>query len=217
MTTDLLPGHRAALDPRLEIAALEQLHHQKRLIGGGVDAGVERLDQVLAGDLGRHARLEEEARAHRVVAQQRREHHLEGATTGRVAVDHLVDRPHAAVAEHADDLVSPREHGPRCEQATHGVASNKAHASLQRRRAGVDRAAPTRPTEATPCRPQRSSSSSSSSTSRGSSGSPSLSSSMIWRVSWADSISGFESRKRSRHSIASWRSPMAARVSPRAW
>ena len=113
-----LGGERpAALEDGVEIVAAQQLHHQEGGARRLVDPGVEGLDDVLALDLGGHPRLELEAGAQVGPGDDLRQHHLERATLPGGEVYALVDRPHPAGLEAADDLVPTVEDsslGKRC-------------------------------------------------------------------------------------------------------
>ena len=115
---DHLRRERPALpEMRAEVLAAEQLHHQEGRPRFGVDARVEGLDDVLALDVRRHPRLELEALAHDLVAQDSRQHHLEGPALPCLEVDALVHRAHPARLEAAHDLVAPLEERPGGERS----------------------------------------------------------------------------------------------------
>src|SRR5262249_27495861 len=88
-----------------EILAAQKLHHEEGRARLAVDAGVERLDDVLALDVGGDRSLQAKARLHLAVRDDARKHDLERAPPSRLAVGDLVDRPHSAGLQAADDLV----------------------------------------------------------------------------------------------------------------
>ncbi len=97
-----LGERRAALEPVLQRLTVEQLHHD---VGGALvgpradDVVVEHLDGTRVLDLVGRVPLAQEPLAHLAVARQAGVQDLDGRA-GAVAVPPLVDRGHAADAEH---------------------------------------------------------------------------------------------------------------------
>ena len=113
----LVGGKRPALlDHVRELLALEQLEHDERGAAVGVDAGIERLGDVLALDPGSHRGLALKAPADVLSGDDLREHHLEGAGPPRDAIEHLVHGAHPSGADLTDHLVAPVKEGPLVEK-----------------------------------------------------------------------------------------------------
>src|SRR5262249_55054093 len=83
--------------------------------------GVEDLDDVVAADVGGDLGLLLEAPAQLVVLEDVREHDLEGPSARGLEVDDLVDLPHAAHRDAADDTVAPRKEGAVLEGGGHAA------------------------------------------------------------------------------------------------
>ena len=83
---------------------LEELHHDVRVtVGRAID--VDDLHDVGAADLGRDARLLQEALDEPGAARELRVQHLDGDAGPQDGVQRLVDRAHPAVPEDADEPV----------------------------------------------------------------------------------------------------------------
>ena len=107
------PAQRPALleDPA-EVLAAEQLHHQEGHPGELVDPCVERPRDVVALDAARDPRLLGETGAEPLIREEVRQHHLEGAASGRLLVDDLVHRSHAALLDASDNPIAPLKERP---------------------------------------------------------------------------------------------------------
>ncbi len=109
---------RTAREPRLEILTFEELHHQERVAGGGIDACVLHLDDVLARDERADASLLQESPLRVCASREITVHDLEcSPLPGRELLGD-VDRPHAPCRERpndavvvADDLARSQVHG----------------------------------------------------------------------------------------------------------
>ncbi len=105
----------ALLEERAEVATLEQLHDEERHTERHVGAELDRAGYVGVVDLGHRVRLADEARDDpgifaRSVA---RDHLRREALPGRaLLLFDLVDGPHAAASERAQDAVAPPEPVP---------------------------------------------------------------------------------------------------------
>jgi hypothetical protein len=104
-----------ALEALRDLLAAEQLHDEEGHLRRLVVAGVEDVDDELALDVGGDLRLALEALAQIGALEDVREHHLQRAPALGLEVHDLVDGPHAALRDAADDPVAVGEDRVRSE------------------------------------------------------------------------------------------------------
>jgi hypothetical protein len=102
-----------------QLFAAQKLHRQERHLRRFVDAGIEHIDDVVAVDLRGDARLALEPLAKIGAIDKVGVHHLEGAPSLRLQVNHLVDGAHAARSDATDHLVPVGENLTRSKTRGH--------------------------------------------------------------------------------------------------